>query len=54
MIYEDIRFEIIDAVAIIELHRPEHLNTYSMKMDDSGDVRRGDKGAEGGRRFWKP
>jgi len=41
MIYEDIRFEIRDRVAIIELHRPEHLNTYSLKMGmELGDAYR--------------
>jgi enoyl-CoA hydratase/carnithine racemase len=29
MSYDDIRFEVSDGVAIIELHRPEHLNAYS-------------------------
>ena len=32
MSYEDIRFEVSDGIAIIELHRPEHLNAYSGKM----------------------
>jgi enoyl-CoA hydratase/carnithine racemase len=32
MSYEDIRFEVSDGVAIIELHCPEHLNAYSGKM----------------------
>ncbi len=32
MDYEDIRFEIRDRVAIITLHRTEHLNTFSGKM----------------------
>src|SRR4030042_2917721 len=32
MTYQDIRFEVQDAVAIITLHRPDHLNTYSGKM----------------------
>jgi enoyl-CoA hydratase/carnithine racemase len=32
MSYQDIRFEINEGVATIELHRPEHLNTYSGKM----------------------
>ena len=30
--YQDIRFEIEDGVAIIELHRPDRLNTFSGKM----------------------
>lgn len=32
MDYEDIRFEVEDRVAIITLHRPEHLNAFSGKM----------------------
>jgi len=32
MDYEDIRFEVKEGVAIITLHRPEHMNTYSGKM----------------------
>jgi enoyl-CoA hydratase/carnithine racemase len=32
MSYEDIRFEVSDGVAIVKLHRPEHLNAYSGKM----------------------
>jgi len=32
MDYQDIRFEVKEGVAIIELHRPEQLNTYSLKM----------------------
>ena len=32
MTYQDIRFEVQDGVAIITLHRPDHLNTYSGKM----------------------
>ena len=41
MNYEDIRFEVKDEVAIIELHRPEHLNTYSLKMGvELGDAYR--------------
>lgn len=32
MDYQDIRFEVKDGVAIITLHRPEHMNTYSGKM----------------------
>ncbi len=32
MDYEDIRFEVNDGVAIITLHRPDHLNAYSGKM----------------------
>ena len=34
MEYEDIRFAVDDGVAVIELHRPEHLNTFSGKMGD--------------------
>ena len=30
--YQDIRFNVSDGVALIELHRPEHLNTYSGRM----------------------
>jgi enoyl-CoA hydratase/carnithine racemase len=30
--YQDIRFEFNDGVALIELHRPDHLNAYSGKM----------------------
>jgi len=30
--YQDIRFEVQDGVAIITLHRPDHLNTYSGRM----------------------
>ena len=41
MDYEDIRFEVKEGVAIIELHRPEHLNTYSLKMGiELGDAYR--------------
>ena len=32
MAYQDIRFEVQDGVAIITLHRPDHLNTYSGQM----------------------
>ena len=32
MSYQDIRFDVNEGVAIIELHRPEHLNTYSGEM----------------------
>ncbi|MFC2000406.1 enoyl-CoA hydratase-related protein [Chloroflexota bacterium] len=32
MIYKDIRFEVSDGVAIIQLHRPEHLNTFAGRM----------------------
>ena len=32
--YKDIRFEVNDGVAVIELHRPEHLNTYSGLMGE--------------------
>ena len=38
---QDIRLEVSDGVAIIELHRPEHLNTYSLKMGtELGDAYR--------------
>jgi len=30
--YQDIRFEVQDGVAIIELHRPEHLNACTLEM----------------------
>jgi len=41
MSYEDIRFEVSDGVAIIELHRPEHLNTYTGRMGaELGDAYR--------------
>jgi enoyl-CoA hydratase/carnithine racemase len=41
MSYDDIRFEVSDGVAIIELHRPEHLNAYSGKMGvELGDAYR--------------
>jgi enoyl-CoA hydratase/carnithine racemase len=30
--YQDIRFKVSDRVAVIELHRPEHLNAYSGRM----------------------
>jgi enoyl-CoA hydratase/carnithine racemase len=41
MDYQDIRFRVEDRVAIIELHRPEHLNTYSLKMGiELGDAYR--------------
>ena len=30
--YQDIRFNVSDGVAVIELHRPEHLNAYSGRM----------------------
>ncbi len=32
MEYQDIRFNVSEGVAVIELHRPEHLNTFSGKM----------------------
>lgn len=32
MTYQDIRFEVQEGVAIITLHRPDHLNAYSGKM----------------------
>jgi enoyl-CoA hydratase/carnithine racemase len=39
--YEDIRFEVNNGIAIIELHRPEHLNAYSGKMGvELGDAYR--------------
>ena len=41
MSYEDIRFEVSNGIAIIELHRPEHLNAYSGKMGvELGDAYR--------------
>ena len=41
MSYEDIRFEVSDGVAIIKLHRPEHLNAYCGKMGvELGDAYR--------------
>jgi len=41
MSYEDIRFEVSDGVAIIELHRPEHLNAYTGRMGmELGDAYR--------------
>ncbi len=30
--YQDIRFEVLDRVAVITLHRPEHLNAFSGTM----------------------
>ena len=30
--YQDIRFNVSEGVAVIELHRPEHLNAYSGRM----------------------
>jgi 1,4-dihydroxy-2-naphthoyl-CoA synthase len=30
--YQDIRFNVSDGVAVIELHRPDHLNAYSCRM----------------------
>jgi enoyl-CoA hydratase/carnithine racemase len=39
--YEDIRFEVSDGIAIIELHRPDQLNAYSGKMGvELGDAYR--------------
>ena len=32
MSYQDIRFEVSEGVAIIELHRPEQRNTYTGRM----------------------
>ncbi len=32
--YKDIRFNVSDGVAVIELHRPEHLNSYSGLMGE--------------------
>ena len=41
MSYQDIRFEVRDRVAIIELHRPQHLNAYSGRMgEELGDAYR--------------
>jgi len=41
MSYEDIRFDVNDGVAIITLHRPDHLNAYSGKMGiELGDAYR--------------
>ena len=41
MSYEDIRFEVSNGIAIIELHRPEQLNAYSGKMGvELGDAYR--------------
>ena len=41
MNYEDIRFEVNDGVAIITLHRPDHLNAFSGKMGiELGDAYR--------------
>ena len=41
MSYEDIRFDVSEGVAIIELHRPEHLNTYTGRMGaELGDAYR--------------
>ena len=41
MSYQDIRFEVRDGVAIIELHRPKHLNAYSGRMGmELGDAYR--------------
>jgi enoyl-CoA hydratase/carnithine racemase len=34
MSYEDIRFEIEEGVAVITLHRPEHMNTFSGTMGE--------------------
>jgi enoyl-CoA hydratase/carnithine racemase len=30
--YQDIRLNVSEGVALIELHRPEHLNAYSGRM----------------------
>jgi len=39
--YQDIRFEVSGGVAVIELHRPEHLNTYTGRMGiELGDAYR--------------
>jgi len=39
--YEDIRFDVRDGIATIELHRPEQLNAYSGKMGvELGDAYR--------------
>lgn len=39
--YQDIRFEVRERVAIIELHRPQHLNAYSGRMgEELGDAYR--------------
>ena len=39
--YQDIRFNVSDGVAVIELHRPEHLNAYSGRMGvELGDAYR--------------
>jgi enoyl-CoA hydratase/carnithine racemase len=32
--YEDIRFELQDGVAVVTLHRPDHLNAFSGRMGD--------------------
>ena len=41
MNYDDIRFGVREGVAIIELHRPDQLNTYSLKMGlELGDAYR--------------
>jgi len=41
MSYQDIRFAVRDRVAIIELHRPQHLNAYSGRMgEELGDAYR--------------
>ena len=41
MSYQDIRFQVRDRVAIIELHRPKHLNAYSGRMGmELGDAYR--------------
>jgi enoyl-CoA hydratase/carnithine racemase len=34
MSYEDIRFEIDAGIAVITLHRPEHMNTFSGRMSE--------------------
>ena len=39
--YQDIRFNVSEGVAVIELHRPEHLNAYSGRMGvELGDAYR--------------
>ncbi len=41
MEYQDIRFNVSEGVAVIELHRPEHLNAYSGRMGvELGDAYR--------------
>ncbi|HWR70229.1 MAG TPA: enoyl-CoA hydratase-related protein, partial [Dehalococcoidia bacterium] len=39
--YQDIRFNVSEGVAVIEFHRPEHLNAYSGRMGvELGDAYR--------------